>query len=108
MPRSVKLTGILLIPVILYFITPEWLDSRNSICLFKIVTGHECYGCGMTRAVVSAVHLQFEKAFDYNHLVIIIFPLLIYIWAGQLFNTWTGRNYRQHSARRNNQIAARS
>ena len=79
-------TGILLIPVALYFVPVEWLNSQHSICLFKNITGHECWGCGMTRSVISAIQLHFEDAFHYNKLVLFIFPVLVYLWAKTLLN----------------------
>jgi hypothetical protein len=89
--QILKITGVLLIPVVLYFAPLEWIKSRDSVCLFKNLTGHECYGCGMTRAILSAIHFQFENAFYYNRLFVIVFPLLIYIWVKTLANAWKGR-----------------
>jgi hypothetical protein len=80
----VMFAGILLIPVALYIVPVDWLNSQHSICLFKNLTGKECYGCGMTRAIVSAVHFQFENAVNFNKLSLIVLPLLIYIWAKTL------------------------
>jgi hypothetical protein len=84
--RLIELCGLLLIPVVLYFTPLEWLKNQHSICLFKYITGHECYGCGMTRAVFSAIHFQFADAIHYNKLFLIVLPLLIYIWAKNLKN----------------------
>lgn len=78
--------GIFLIPVALYFIPVEWLNSQHSICLFKNITGHECWGCGMTRAITSVIQLHFENAFHYNKLVLFVFPILLYLWAKTLLN----------------------
>jgi hypothetical protein len=70
----------------LLFIVPfDWIKEQHSVCIYKLVTGHECIGCGMTRAVLSVIHLQFENAFKFNKLVIIVFPLLAYIWAKTIF-----------------------
>jgi hypothetical protein len=88
--RIIKVTGILIIPVLLYLIPLEWLKSQHSVCIYKNITGNECYGCGMTRAIISAMHFQFKNAFYFNKLFIIVFPLLIYIWAKTLLNTWFG------------------
>jgi hypothetical protein len=44
----------------------------------------------MTRAILSAIHFQFTNAFHYNKLVIIVLPLLIYIWFKTLFTLWSG------------------
>ena len=76
----IRIAGLLILPVLLFFIPVDWLNKQHSICLFKNLTGHECYGCGITRAVVSTVHLHFETAFHYNKLIIIVFPLLVYVW----------------------------
>jgi hypothetical protein len=70
------------------FIPLEWLKNQHSICLFKNITGHECYGCGMTRAYLSAMHFHFADAILYNKLFLIVLPLLIYIWAKKLVNLW--------------------
>ena len=86
---KVKIAGILVIPAILFFIPVEWLEKQPSLCLFKCITGRECYGCGMTRAVLSTLHFRFIDAFDYNKLVIIVLPLLIYIWIKYLLKTRT-------------------
>jgi hypothetical protein len=88
--RYLMITGIVLIPVVLYFVPLEWLKSQNSICLYKNLTGNECYGCGMTRAIISAIHLKFEKAFYYNKLFLIVLPILTYIWVKTLINIWYG------------------
>jgi hypothetical protein len=69
----------------------EWLVNHNSICLIKYFTGNECAGCGMTRAIFSAIHLQFENAYNFNKLFLIILPLLIFIWAKTLFTLWPGK-----------------
>jgi hypothetical protein len=76
--------GILLVPVVLYLIPLEWIQSQHSVCLYKNITGNECIGCGMTRAILSAIHFQFENAYYFNKLVIIVCPLLIYIWSKSL------------------------
>jgi len=72
--------GILLIPVAMYFVPLEWIKSQHSICLFRNLTGHECWGCGMTRAMFSAIHFKFRDAVNFNRLCPVVIPLLIYIW----------------------------
>jgi hypothetical protein len=42
----------------------------------------------MTRAVLSAIHLRFGDAFMYNKLVVIVLPLLTFIWAKTLLASW--------------------
>lgn len=45
-------------------------------CIFKSVTGISCPACGMTRAFISILHLNFFNAFLLNILSI---PLFIFI-----------------------------
>jgi hypothetical protein len=67
--------------LLLIYITPlEWIHKQNSICLIKNLFGIECFGCGITRAVISILHFKFIKALDYNVLVVIVFPLIVYYW----------------------------
>ena len=91
--RILKYAGIILIPVALYFVPQEWLISQNSVCLFKNLTGNECYGCGMTRAILSAIHFRFVDAFHYNKLFLIVLPVLIYIWAKTIIPVWRGSEF---------------
>ena len=53
-------------------------------CIFYKLTNLHCSGCGITRAIISLLKLDFYQAFRYNSLVIILLPFLliynIYIW----------------------------
>ncbi len=44
-----------------------------SICAFYNITGVYCPSCGMTRAFVSLMHLDFKTAFMYNPMFIAVF-----------------------------------
>lgn len=57
--------------------------SPKDICVFKNLFGVECWNCGMTRAFLSILHLDFDKALDYNKNVIIVFPftILVYLYS---------------------------
>ena len=71
---------ILAFPILLYLIPVDWLNKQHTICLFKNIFGIDCYGCGITRAVISGIQLDFESAMNYNKMVLIVLPLLIYTW----------------------------
>ena len=74
---------------IILFNIPINLGLLNNICLFKFVTGKECWNCGMTRAFLSMMHLNFGEALKYNNKVLIVFPLTIsvyvYSWYKYIF-----------------------
>ena len=71
--------------IILYNIPIE--NYMESICIYKRITGKECFNCGMTRAFLSILHLNFEDAIKYNWKVIIVFPytVIIYIYSWYKF-----------------------
>lgn len=51
-----------------------FLLARQGIgipCLFRLVTGFQCPGCGNSRAVLALLRLDLQAAFGYNYL----FPL---------------------------------
>jgi hypothetical protein len=77
---------ILIMPILLYFIPVEWLNKQATICLFKNILGIECYGCGITRAIISGVQLNLRSAFQYNQMIVIVLPLLTYIWIRTLIS----------------------
>ena len=53
----------------------------ENICLFKLITGKNCFNCGMTRAFLSVLHLNFEQAMEYNRNVVFIFPFTVIVYA---------------------------
>lgn len=66
--QKIKGFGIFLIPLALYLIPLDWLKDQHTICIYKNITGHDCYGCGMTRSILSALHFKFIDAYNYNKL----------------------------------------
>jgi|694.fasta_scaffold08488_18 hypothetical protein len=69
------------VPITLIALPQTFFEiGGNSICLFKYFVGIECYGCGLTRAFQHAIHLDLIGAIEFNQLICIVFPLLIYVW----------------------------
>lgn len=48
-------------------------------CPVKWLTGISCAGCGMTRAILCAVRLQFDRAF-YYHPLFVLMPACAAAW----------------------------
>lgn len=61
----------ILLLIVLYIIP---IEGEHSICIYKNITGNECFNCGMTRAFLSVLHMDFKVAIEYNWRVIIVFP----------------------------------
>ncbi|MBC8052240.1 MAG: DUF2752 domain-containing protein [Sphingobacteriaceae bacterium] len=62
-------------------------DHENTICLFTLLTDIECYGCGLTRACMHLIHLDFKGAADFNAISLIVFPILCWLYAQEFFTT---------------------
>ena len=60
-------------------------------CLFKIITGYNCPGCGITRCLFSLVKLNIKEAFYYNELVTISFIPFIIILVSSLIKGFKHR-----------------
>ena len=84
----------LVLIILLYLIPIE--DSNLSLCLYKAITGKKCYNCGMTRAFLNILHLNFHKAYEYNKNVIVVFPLTVivylYSWYKYINKEWRNKN----------------
>jgi hypothetical protein len=86
--EQIKRWGIPILPFLLYLIPVEWLNKQHTICLFKNIFGRDCYGCGLTRSVLSVLHFDFSAAWHYNKLIVIVMPLLIYVWIKMTFKSY--------------------
>jgi hypothetical protein len=54
----------------------SFIDAGPTICLFKLLTGRECWGCGTLRAFSCIMHLDLSKAWQQNHLILVTAPLI--------------------------------
>ncbi|MBR5246426.1 MAG: DUF2752 domain-containing protein [Clostridia bacterium] len=55
-------------------------------CVFLWATGYECLGCGMTRALISALRLDFISAFQHHRMFWSLPILGLYVlFDGKLF-----------------------
>ena len=64
-------------------------DDGPSLCIYKKITGKDCFNCGMTRAFLSVLHFKFNQAYNYNWKVVFVFPytviLYVYTWFKYIF-----------------------
>ena len=67
-------------PMVLLVLPSNFFDNGKSVCLSQLLADKECFGCGMTRAIMHLIHLEFEEAFAYNMLSFIVLPLLGLLW----------------------------
>ena len=72
---------IIAVAVVLFYAV---MSALGITCPVKYLAGVSCPGCGMTRACLSALRFDFESAFYYHPLWIVMPPLavlLIFLWA---------------------------
>ena len=55
-------------------------------CIFHKITGLYCPGCGITRALFALFELDLKKALQYNILIFIIGPFLLYYFIKKTYN----------------------
>ncbi|NBU91377.1 MAG: DUF2752 domain-containing protein [Flavobacteriia bacterium] len=65
--------------VLAYMVFSILLNAFTAIdicipCLWKSVFGFSCPGCGLTRAAISLIQLDFYRALAYNPLIFIVLP----------------------------------
>lgn len=69
--------------VVVYFLFSALLKAGIGIdicipCLWKTFFGFNCPGCGITRAFIYLLKLDFINAFKSNWLIVVILPISIY------------------------------
>ena len=66
----------LLICILIYVLFLMILEFMfDNTCVFKILTGYSCPGCGLTRAFISFFKMDFRLAFSYHPLFLLSLPL---------------------------------
>ena len=50
-------------------------------CIFRMLTGLSCPGCGATRMVMALLRFDFKEAFFYNKVLFVSLPFLIGVFA---------------------------
>lgn len=75
-----KLGGLFLLPFLLSSVSLNEWESKHTWCLFTNIFGIECYGCGITKAIIAAIQFDFLRAWDYNKLIVAVMPLMICLW----------------------------
>lgn len=75
-----------LVPISIFLLPVNFFDSDTTVvCLSRQLLDMECWGCGLTRSVMHALHGDFSGAWNYNKLIIVVLPLLMGVWAKNLW-----------------------
>jgi hypothetical protein len=73
--------GLLAFPLVLWLMPSTFFDNTGfELCPSKAIFNFECFGCGMTRAVMHMHHFEWQDAIFYNYGVVAIYPALVIVW----------------------------
>lgn len=79
--QTAWLTALLLAPIVLWLLPADFFDQGGIVtCPSRAFFDIECFGCGMTRAVMHMHHLEFADALFFNMGVVAIYPALVGVW----------------------------
>lgn len=79
--RGSWLILLLLVPLVLWVLPADYFDAAGiATCPSKAFFDIECFGCGMTRAVMHFHHFEFNDALYFNYGVLLVYPALVVYW----------------------------
>ncbi len=88
-----------LVPISIFLLPIDLFDKDETIvCLSRLLFDMECWGCGLTRSVMHAMHGDFLLAYEYNHLITVVLPLLIAIWIKDVRVFWKRLQIQRNSS----------
>lgn len=79
--------------VLLYFLFDPAESPLAPKCVFHLVTGWECPGCGMQRMIHALLHGDIAAAWGYNAFLLCISPLILLMLFSAAFRTRLPRLY---------------
>lgn len=68
------------LPIMLLVLPSDFFDNGKPMCISILLFHIECYGCGLTRAMMHLIHFEFMDAYFFNPLSFLVFPLLAWLW----------------------------
>jgi hypothetical protein len=76
---EITLLGLLASYQILALHLSDRLGTSIAIpCLFTLLTGHHCWGCGLSRALWSLVQGDFLDAYHYNSAIYLVLGFFVF------------------------------
>lgn len=74
---DIKNAWVAILVVIIYFVIANiWLGT---VCPFRLITGHYCPACGLTRGSVCVLTGKWNEVGDYNLMAFLWVPLIAWI-----------------------------
>jgi hypothetical protein len=88
------LTAVIILSL-LYFFYPATNSSFHPKCPFHSLTGLYCPGCGSQRATSALLHAHFLQAINYNVLLVLSMPFILYSAFVFAWNAFSARKMQQ-------------
>lgn len=63
---KIWLAALVVGPIGLLILPADFFNTGPTLCPSKLLLQLECSGCGLTRGVMHAIHLDFEQAISFN------------------------------------------
>lgn len=77
---SAKAFLLIAIPIALLILPADHFNEGQSLCLSVLLFDQECFGCGMTRGVMNFIHFNWQTAWEFHKMSVIVAPLLGLYW----------------------------
>jgi hypothetical protein len=85
---------LILTPIVLWLLPSDFFDeSKVILCPSRLFFDIECWGCGMTRAIMHLHHIELDDALYFNKGSFIVYPALVLLWF-----VWTKQSLKQIKA----------
>jgi hypothetical protein len=78
--QKALLIVIMVAPLFLLILPSTYFDAGESLCISVRLFDIECFGCGITRAIMHLIHFEFSAAWTYNKLSFLVLPIFVMFW----------------------------
>jgi hypothetical protein len=86
--KMTKIAILVIFPFILLLLPKTLFDhSHYTLCIVQFMSGKDCVSCGLTRACMHLIHLDFKAAAYFNKISFIVLPILCGLLIAELYQT---------------------
>lgn len=83
-----KAAALIIFPAVLLLLPATFFDNGRDWCLFTLLSGYKCPGCGLTRACMHLIHFDWGQAMMYNPKVIFVLPIISFLYLRYFISTY--------------------